>query len=70
MFSLFGLFYCAAELTGSIITLVGLGFFPKTVYFGILVVVDILALIYCYFFLRDPDPIAEEELLRLKISDD
>lgn len=59
MFSLFGLFYCTSLLAGSILTLVGLGYFNVTVYFGALIVVNIIGLVYCYFFLRDIDEIAE-----------
>ncbi len=53
MFALFGLFYSVANLAGSVITLVGLGFFSVTAYFGVLVFVDILAIFYGYFYLRD-----------------
>ena len=68
MFALFGLFYSVANLAGSVITLVGLGFFSVTAYFGVLVLVDILAIFYGYFYLRDIEPIAEEELERLRGS--
>lgn len=55
MFALFGLFYCASLLAGSVVTLVGLGFFSVTVYFGVLVVVDIIGLAFCFFYLKDID---------------
>ena len=60
MFSLFGLFYCASLLLGAVVTLVGMGLFSTTIYFAILVVLTIIAEIFCIFFLKDVTTIGEE----------
>lgn len=53
MFSLFGVFYCASLLASAVVTLIGFGYFSVTVYFTILVVLTLIALLYCFFFLKD-----------------
>lgn len=53
MYGILNGFYCLSNVSAGLITTFGLGFFNPVTYFYILAALGLLAVSFCYIFVRD-----------------
>lgn len=52
MYGIFSSIYCFSNVTAGLITTFALGFFDPKTYFFIITVMGIIAVLFCFFFVR------------------
>lgn len=60
MFGIFSSIYCFSSVSAGLITTFGLGFFNDRIYFAIITVLGVIAVLFCLFFVENVDKEGED----------